>query len=311
MSTQAAVALVDWGTSNLRVWLVDAEAGVLGERQSPEGMGTLSPDRFAGVLESHLAALGATPDLPAVVAGMAGARAGWIEAPYAETPAGLMELPRQAVAPPGTGRDVRILPGVCQRTAGAEDVMRGEETQLLGAVSNGLTDALFCLPGTHSKWVSLEEGRISRFSTVITGELFQIISRQSILRLSVGEGRASAGHPAFGEAVEEALDPDFSLTIRLFSIRARGLLAGADEASAASRLSGLLLGAEIAAMRPRLGPGQSVQLIGSGALTELYAAALSLAGVETVSLDGGELVRKGLFAAARALYPQRFPEIAA
>ena len=158
--------------------------------------------------------------------------------------------------------------------------------------------------------MTLEDGRISRFTTVMTGELFHLISRQSILRLSIGEGRAAATHPAFGQAVAEALDPDFSLTTRLFSIRARGLLAGADEASAASRLSGLLLGAEIAAMRPRPGQGQGVQLIGSGALTELYAAALALAGIETVSLDGGELVRKGLFSAARALYPQRFTEIA-
>lgn len=310
MSTQAAAALVDWGTSNLRVWLVDAAAGVLGERQSPQGMGTLTPDRFAGVLETHLAALGGAPDLPVVVAGMAGARAGWIEAPYAETPAGLTDLHIQAVSAPGIDRDVRILPGVCQRISGAEDVMRGEETQLLGAVASGLSDALFCLPGTHSKWVSLEGGRISRFTTVMTGELFQLISRQSILRLSIGEGRAAAEHPAFGQAVEEALTGDFSLTSRLFSIRAQALLSGTDEASAASRLSGLLLGAEIAAMRPRLGEGQRVQLIGSGALTELYAAALSLAGVQTVSLDGGELVRKGLFSAAQALFPHRFAEIA-
>ena len=309
MSRQA-VALVDWGTSNLRVWLVDGQADVLGERQSPEGMGTLSPDRFAGVLESHLAALGADRDLPAVVAGMAGARAGWIEAPYVETPADLSDLHLRVVPAPGIDREVRILPGVCQRTAGAEDVMRGEETQLLGAVASGLSDALFCLPGTHAKWVSLEGGRISRFTTVMTGELFQLISRQSILRLSVGEGRAVAGHPAFGQAVEEALAADFSLTARLFSVRAQSLLCAADEASAASRLSGLLLGAEIAAMRPRLGIGQRVQLIGSGALTELYAAALRLAGVEPVSLDGGELVRKGLFSAAQALFPHRFAEIA-
>lgn len=309
MSMQA-VALVDWGTSNLRVWLVDAAANVLAERQSPEGMGTLSPDRFAGVLENHLAALGADCDLPAVVAGMAGARAGWIEAPYVDTPAGLTDLHLKAVSAPGIDRDVRILPGVCQRTSGAEDVMRGEETQLLGAVASGLSDALFCLPGTHSKWVSLEAGRISRFTTVMTGELFQLISRQSILRLSIGEDRAAADHPAFAQAVEEALGGDFSLTSRLFSIRAQALLSGADEASAASRLSGLLLGAEIAAMRTRLGEGQLVQLIGSGALTELYAAALSLAGVQTVSLDGGELVRKGLFSAARALFPHRFAEIA-
>jgi 2-dehydro-3-deoxygalactonokinase len=309
MSMQA-VALVDWGTSNLRVWLVDAAANVLAERQSPEGMGTLSPDRFAGVLENHLAALGADRDLSAVVAGMAGARAGWIEAPYVDTPAGLTDLHLKAVSAPGIDRDVRILPGVCQRTSGAEDVMRGEETQLLGAVASGLSDALFCLPGTHSKWVSLEAGRISRFTTVMTGELFQLISRQSILRLSIGEGRAAADRPAFAQAVEEALGGDFSLTSRLFSIRAQALLSGADEASAASRLSGLLLGAEIAAMRPRLGEGEHVQLIGSGALTELYAAALSLAGVQTVSLDGGELVRKGLFSAARALFPHRFAEIA-
>lgn len=309
MSMQA-VALVDWGTSNLRVWLVDAAANVLAERQSPEGMGTLTPDRFAGVLERHLSALGADPDLPVVVAGMAGARAGWIEAPYVDTPAALADLHIRAVAAPSTDREVRILPGVCQRTSGAEDVMRGEETQLLGAVSTGLSDALFCLPGTHSKWVSLEGGRISGFSTVMTGELYHLLSRQSILRLSVGEGRAVAGHAAFGRAVAEALDADFSLTARLFSVRAQSLLASADAESAASRLSGLLLGAEIAAMRPRLAADARVHLIGSGALTALYAAALGLAGVTAVSLDGGELVRLGLVSAARALFPSRFAEIA-
>jgi 2-dehydro-3-deoxygalactonokinase len=310
MNESAAVALVDWGTSNLRVWLVDRTSQVLGERQSAEGMGSLTPDRFAGVLEAHLAALGASDDLPVVVVGMAGARAGWIEAPYVETPAPLGDLFRQAVAAPGVSRRVHILPGVCQRQAGGEDVMRGEETQLLGAVEAGLRDALFCMPGTHSKWVSLEDGRVAHFNTVMTGELFQLISRQSILRLSIGEGRADDHHPAFGSAVEEALTADFSLTTRLFSIRARALLAGGDEASAAARLSGLLIGAEVAAMRTFIGPDRRVQLIGSGALNDLYSQALVLAGAEPVPLDGGALVRRGLFAAAKALYPERFAETA-
>ncbi|MFN3720321.1 MAG: 2-dehydro-3-deoxygalactonokinase [Rhizobium rhizophilum] len=309
MTASPFAALVDWGTSNLRIWLTDSQGEVIGERQSAEGMGSLDKAAYSAVLERHLSALGASADLPVVIAGMAGARTGWREAPYVETPAPLVGLFRHAVQPEGVSRPVYILPGVCQRAGGAFDVMRGEETQLAGALEQGLDNALFCLPGTHSKWVLVEDGQVRRFSTVMTGELFSLISRQSILRLSVPEdGDAEADPEIFDAAVAQALEPGFALTSVLFSIRAEGLLASDAKTNPAARLSGLLIGAEIAAIRDDLLRHGKAYLIGTGKLTRLYARALSKAGGEAVLLDGGVLVRRGLLASALSLFDHEFKD---
>jgi 2-dehydro-3-deoxygalactonokinase len=302
-------ALVDWGTSNLRLWLTDSQGGVLAERQSAEGMGSLDRSAYPAVLEGHLSALGADADLPVVIAGMAGARTGWREAPYVETPAPLVGLFQHAVQPEGISRPVYILPGVCQREGGRYDVMRGEETQLAGAREQGLDNALFCLPGTHSKWALVEDGHIRRFSTVMTGELFHLISRQSILRLSVPEDADAEADPdIFDAAVDTALRPGFALTSTLFSIRAEGLLSQGTRINAAARLSGLLIGAEIAAIHADLARHGKAYLIGTGKLTRLYARAIVRAGGEAVMLDGGLLVRRGLLACALSLFDHEFKE---
>ncbi|CAH0338682.1 2-dehydro-3-deoxygalactonokinase [Rhizobium sp. CECT 9324] len=309
MAGRAFAALVDWGTSNFRIWLVDSQGEVLAERQSAEGMGSLERSAYPAVLESHLSAFGASPDLPVVVAGMAGARTGWREAPYVETPAPLVGLFQHAIIPDGASRPVYILPGVCQRKDGAFDVMRGEETQLAGALEQGLDNALICLPGTHSKWALVEDGQISRFTTVMTGELYNLISRQSILRLSVPEdGDAEANLDIFDQAVDQALLPGFALTSRLFSIRAEGLLSAGGNTGPAARLSGLLIGSEIAAIADDLKRHGKAYLIGTGKLTRLYARAIARAGGEAVMLDGGLLVRRGLLASALSLFDHEFKE---
>jgi 2-dehydro-3-deoxygalactonokinase len=309
VTAQPFAALVDWGTSNLRLWLTDSQGGVLAERQSAEGMGSLDRSAYPTVLEGHLAALGADANLPVVIAGMAGARTGWREASYVETPAPLVGLFQHAVQPEGVSRPVYILPGVCQREDGRYDVMRGEETQLAGALEQGFDNALFCLPGTHSKWALVEDGHIRRFSTVMTGELFHLISRQSILRLSVPEDADAEADPdIFDAAVEAALMPGFALTSTLFSIRAEGLLSQGTRINAAARLSGLLIGAEIAAIREDLNRYGKAYLIGTGKLTRLYARAIARAGGEAVMLDGGLLVRRGLLACALSLFDHEFKE---
>lgn len=309
MTTSPFAALVDWGTSNLRIWLTDSQGAVIGERQSAEGMGSLDKAAYPAVLEGHLTALGASADLPVVIAGMAGARTGWREAPYVETPAPLVGLFQHAVQPEGISRPVYILPGVCQREGGAFDVMRGEETQLAGALEQGLDNALFCLPGTHSKWALVEGGQVRNFSTVMTGELFNLISRQSILRLSVPEdGDAEADPEIFDAAVQQALEPGFALTSVLFSIRAEGLLSSNAKINPAARLSGLLIGAEIAAIREDLTRYGKAYLIGTGKLTRLYARAIVQAGGESVLLDGGLLVRRGLLASALSLFDHEFKD---
>ncbi|MFC6487586.1 2-dehydro-3-deoxygalactonokinase, partial [Nitratireductor sp. GCM10026969] len=243
-------------------------------------------------------------DLPVVVAGMAGARGAWREAAYLDTPAPLDALHSHAVRIEGLGRDVRILPGVCQRTAGREDVMRGEETQLAGARAAGHGTGLFCLPGTHSKWAWLEAGRLTAFTTFMTGELFAILSEHSILAETVGTDGESASS-AFTDAVGEMLEEGAGLTGRLFTIRAAALLGRGAPAEAKTRLSGLLIGAEVAAMRARCEGAGEVFLVAGGAQARAYEAALTAAGFGCRNLDGGALVRQGLFFAARALWPER------
>src|SRR5215475_6131302 len=141
----AAYVAVDWGTSSFRLWLVDRAGRVLAERRSHEGMMAAGKLGFASVLQSHLDAVGAAGDLPVVICGMAGARQGWVEAGYIDTPARLASILQGAVRVGGQSRDIRILPGIAQRNPKAPDVMRGEETQLLGALgADG--EALVCMP---------------------------------------------------------------------------------------------------------------------------------------------------------------------
>lgn len=303
-SSSAFCAAIDWGTTNMRLWLMDGGGEVLAERSSAEGMRACMPDRFASVMEAHLTALGAAPDLPVVVAGMAGARGAWREAAYLDTPAPLDALHTHAVRVDGLARDVRILPGVCQRAAGREDVMRGEETQLAGAVAAGDRAGLFCLPGTHSKWAMLEDARLIRFTTFMTGEMYALISQHSILRDTLGDGAGEPDSPAFAEAIDEMLGGR-GLTESLFSIRAAALLKGDAAPDAKARLSGLLIGTEIAAARRRYSEVPSVYLIAGGTQARAYEAALACAGLQCNTRDGSALVRMGLFAAATALWPER------
>lgn len=305
MTSVPFCAAVDWGTSNFRIWLLDEQGRALAERSSGEGMRACVPDRFASVLESHLGALSAPADLPVVVAGMAGARGAWREVPYLETPANLSSLHAHAVRVEGLGRKVSILPGICQRARGCEDVMRGEETQLAGALKKGVADsALFCMPGTHSKWVWVEKARVMRFTTFMTGELFELVSTHSILREMVGgEGEVDPGSFSFREAVSEMLE-GAELSGKLFSIRAAALLAGETAPDAKARLSGLCIGAELAAAVKEVGEDHIV-LIASGAMADLYEAAISIAGLKSRIYDGAEVARCGLYHAARGLWSER------
>jgi 2-dehydro-3-deoxygalactonokinase len=310
--TGPAVAAVDWGTSSFRLWLLDAAGVILAERRSSEGMLTAGAEGFAVVLEKHLAAASAPAGLPVIICGMAGARQGWIEAPYVTLPAGLdgilagaVPVPGQISERPGHARNIRILPGLAQRSADAPDVMRGEETQLAGVLPLFASGRhVICMPGTHSKWVEAEDGVISGFRTWLTGELFSILSKQSILRHSLGENAAPAllDTPAFVAACTDALGQGGDVGPSLFRIRAATLLQDLQPADAAARLSGLLIGAEIASVRHLFDiPAGKVILVASGPLGSLYAAALKLAGCAVLQADADEAVRAGLFEAAKRL----------
>lgn len=291
---------VDWGTSALRAWALDASGKVLAHAHSQDGMGTLTPDGYEPAL-LRLAG-GWLPDggmcVPVIVCGMAGARQGWTEAAYRQTPCPPVAGGQMTPVATADGRlDVSIVPGLCQMEP--PDVMRGEETQLAGLMRQaGAADAVVCMPGTHSKWVRMEGGAVAGFTTVMTGELFAVLSTHSILRHSVGT--SGEDRDAFLQGVSDMLADAGALTAALFGIRASGLLSGTGQEAARSRLSGLLIGAELAATRA-LWEGTSVHLVGAGPLVASYADALAHAGGAAISHDAGELTLQGLAMARAAM----------
>lgn len=301
-SKAASVAAVDWGTTRMRVWLLDGTGDVLAERRGDDGLITAQAKGFSSILEGHLAAMGAPENLPVIICGMAGSRQGWLEAPYVSVPTPIGAILAEAARIPGQRRDIRIVPGLAQRLADAPDVMRGEETQLAGAGLPAKGRHLVCMPGTHSKWVLVEDGSVAGFGTWPTGELFSVLAAHSILRHSLGEPPkpVAAESPFFRDWCLKALAEGDVVVSSLFSIRAASLLQDLKPEDAAACLSGLLIGGEIASANRRYGASAvPVVLIASGALGTLYAEALGLAGLAFRAVDADEAVRAGLAEAAR------------
>jgi 2-dehydro-3-deoxygalactonokinase len=301
--SEAAYVAVDWGTSSFRLWLVDRAGNVLGERRSREGMTAAGKLGFATVLQSHLEAVGAAPSLPVIVCGMAGARQGWVEAGYVDTPARLASILKYAVPVPGQDRDIRILPGIAQRDPKAPDVMRGEETQLLGALGVGAADdAVVCMPGTHSKWVMVSEGAVERFATFMTGELFDVVSRETILSHAVAGADQAEDVDAFRSAVMAAFEwPAFAANL-LFQVRSGQLLYGGNPAAAREKISGTLIGLELAAGLAGEVPSTGITLVASGRLQMLYQMAFDTVSVPVRSIGAEDAVRRGLSMAAESIW---------
>ncbi|RXT53668.1 2-dehydro-3-deoxygalactonokinase [Bradyrhizobium betae] len=301
--TEPAYVAVDWGTSSFRLWLVDRAGQVLAERRSDEGMLAAAKAGFAAVLQSHLAAVEAPAHLPVLVCGMAGAKTGWVEAGYVDTPAPLAAILKHAARVPGEPRDIRILPGIARRDARAPDVMRGEETQLLGALGlEAAGEALVCMPGTHSKWVRVKDGTVAHFSTFMTGELFSVVSRETILSLAVANADDAEDIASFKAAVKAAYDaPAFAANL-LFTARSRQLLFGGTPAAARETLSGTLIGVELAAGLSGSVPQAGITLIASGRLAMLYRHAFDALSVTVQPIDADEAVRRGLSMAAAAIW---------
>jgi 2-dehydro-3-deoxygalactonokinase len=301
--SQAAYVAVDWGTSSFRLWLVDRAGNVLGERRSHEGMAAAAKLGFATVLQSHLEAIGAARGLPVVICGMAGARQGWVEAGYIDTPAPLASILKHAVPVPGQDRDIRILPGIAQRDPKAPDVMRGEETQLLGALGvDAAADAVVCMPGTHSKWVRASGGSVERFATFMTGELFGVVSRETILSHAVAGADEAEDIEAFKSAVIAAFEkPAFAANL-LFQVRSGQLLYGGRPSSAREKISGTLIGLELAAGLTGDAPKTGITLVASGRLQMLYQLAFDTVSVPIRSIDAEDAVRRGLSMAAESIW---------
>lgn len=289
---------VDWGTSNLRTWAVDAGHRVAARAESDRGAKFLARDEFEGALLALISDwLPKSGSLPVLVGGMAGSRRGWAEAPYIETPCDLGELFRRRVSVPTTDprMNVEIVPGLCQRVAGRPDVMRGEEVQLLGfaAAEPGFI-GLACLPGTHSKWVELDRGRVSGFTTYLSGELFEVLAEYSMLAQAMeGGGWDEAG---FAAGVRAGTAAPGRLLALLFGVRAAALLENRNPAWCRSYLSGLTTGAELAAAVEGAATDIPVALIGAPSLTRLYEQALTLGGRTCRVMSGEAATLAGLAA---------------
>jgi 2-dehydro-3-deoxygalactonokinase len=282
---------VDWGTTRLRAWAVADDGSVTSRTATDRGMGTLKPAEFEGALLEAIGPWLGQGVTRVVACGMVGARQGWTEAAYRPVPGTPLGPPLTKAPTTDPRLDVRIIPGLAQQKSGP-DVMRGEETQIAGYLAQcpGF-DGVLCLPGTHSKWAALQAGEVTSFQTVMTGEVFALLSSQSVLRHSVGTGEPDLA--AFDAAVSETLSFPETLTARLFGLRAGALLQGLTPEAARGRLSGLLIGAELAATRPWW-LGREVALIGAGALSALYARALATQGVPAALLDATDLTLAGL-----------------
>jgi len=288
MATDTAFIGIDWGTTNLRAWRLTAQGDPQEARASAQGMGSLSPAQFAPVLNDLLS--GWPTDAPVLACGMVGARQGWIEAPYAPLPADAAALAQGLIAAPAH-RMVLIVPGVAARDAQGHlvDVARGEETQAIGATAAG--PGLLVCPGTHSKWIRTDGARILDLQTFMTGELNGLLASQSVLRHSI-DGPARPGN-VFRQAVTEMLEGR-PLLEALFSVRVQSLDDRLAAGDAASRLSGLVIGAEVAAGAARFGLCP-VRLVGNPLLVSLYATALAEAGYDSVEvIDGDHAVCRGL-----------------
>jgi 2-dehydro-3-deoxygalactonokinase len=268
---------IDWGTSSFRAYRLDAQGSIVESRTSSQGILNVPPGQFPRILEEQIRGWA---EAPIVMSGMVGSRQGWAEAPYVPCPAGFDEIAASLHQVHWGPRSAWIVPGLsCRDAAGVPDVMRGEETQILGCGVEGTV----CLPGTHSKWVEVKNGRIERFCTFMTGEVYAVLKQHSILGRMMQDGPPDAG--AFAEGVRRSGEAG-GLLHHLFGVRTRGLMGELAAAASASYLSGIVVGHEL-----RTFEGKSFNLLGTPELAALYQQAALALGIETAVLDPNSAVR--------------------
>jgi 2-dehydro-3-deoxygalactonokinase len=279
---------IGWGTSSLRGALLDQGGKVLEEKSAPLGVLNVPNNDFAGVFASQFEDWRKRTDALCLISGMAGSRQGWAEAPYASCPAGPAELAKQLhwIEP---GR-IAIVPGLSDTQRAVPDVMRGEEVQIFGAMRlAGLSDGLFVLPGTHSKWATVRDGKIMGFRTFMTGEVFGLFAQHSILSRTLAAD-APLDKAALLQGLVRAGEGE-SLLRTAFGTRALSLFDRLPPGPSASYLSGLLIGEEL--KQQALTPGAEVIVIGASGLVARYALALESRGAR-VRAFGAEATWAGL-----------------
>jgi 2-dehydro-3-deoxygalactonokinase len=294
----AKLIAVDWGTTRLRARLIDPAGAVLAEKTSNDGIGPLNGSGHDAAFEALAAPW---PKLPAIMTGMVGSRQGWREAAYVPCPADATALAAAMTRfTTAAGREIAIIPGL---RVGDTNVMRGEETQIVGLVDAepGFSGTVV-LPGTHSKWVRVDRDAAADFASFMSGEVFALLARQSLLRHSVSDPDTMgdvSGSADFRAGVEYARAVPFAAT--LFTVRVRQLLTGTTPEANLAYLSGLVIGGEIASatvMGLARGP---LRIIAAGPLARAYEAALSVFGLAAEVRDGDAMALAGLLHLARAV----------
>jgi 2-dehydro-3-deoxygalactonokinase len=288
---------VDWGTTRFRAYLIAPGGSIAAKKETDQGILAVPAGGFPAVLDSAVADWReAHPDAAIVAGGMVGSRQGWREVPYLSCPAGPDDIAGALVGiEAGALGTVRLVPGLVANDAdGTPDVMRGEETQLVGAMARlGAGPHLVVLPGTHSKWAAIDDERIVSFATYMTGELFSVLRGHSILGRLMTESRDDEA--AFRRGLDTAARPSRNLLHDLFGVRTLGLFDEVPPASLESYLSGLLIGTELAAALGTLGADRprSVLVVGGDALSMRYVRALAAHGIAAERL-GEEVAALGL-----------------
>lgn len=262
---------VDWGISSMRAYRL--RGGRVSERrEQPAGILTVSDGQFAEMLRECVGEWLSDGENRVLLSGMIGSRQGWRESRTVECPAGVADLAGAVTAVPFDGATVRIVPGVAAADAdGIPEFMRGEETQIIGAeIGTGVA----CLPGSHSKWATMVDGRIVAFATYMTGEAFAAIRDYTILSRQTRDRDARPCDDVFDAGVARSADPG-GLLHHLFGVRSLGLADLMADAEAGLYLSGLMIGHEV---RAALRPGSTVSVIGAPALSALYVRAIVACG---------------------------------
>ncbi len=293
----AAFIGADWGTSNGRFLLVDPDGACLGERSVPGIKRLGGPDAIEA---TAFDALTGWPDVPVVMAGTVGANIGWQYAPYVRTPAAAGIMAAHALRFTARGRHFVILPGVDTiRTDGQPDIMRGEETQIFGALAG--ETGLVCLPGTHCKWVQVTRGAIIAFHSTMTGELIELIGLHSIM-LSPKRAPVAKGGAVFDAAVTAIRDNAGGMEALLFTTRTRQVNSMMPADDADDHLTGLCIAADVRSALTLNPDARSVTLIGSPTLTGLYAKVMAVFGIPSRQIDGQSAVLAGLTRAYQEIF---------
>lgn len=291
---ERTVLAIDWGTSSLRGALLDAQGQVAEERSFARGILTVPAGQFRAAFDDCFGDWMKDPDTVCLMSGMVGSKQGWLEAAYCGCPAGFADVAaRLAWLEPDR---IAIVPGLCCENDGVPDVMRGEETQIFGALQLlGSQEALIVLPGTHSKWVRVKDGRIQSFATFMTGEFFALLRQHSILSRTLPEREGDFDAEAFNQGVRLALGGS-SLLHSAFSTRTLALFDRLPATAMHSYLSGLVIGEELRAQTWQ--SDAEVIIIGSETLTQRYQMALAQCHVAAKRI-GSQATWAGLWAIAQ------------